>query len=249
MKTPYHNTHEFLSHISIDSVIFGFHENELKVLLLELKDIKKYALPGGFVKKDETIEEAASRMLKWRTGLDDIYLKQFKVYSSPQRSDNNPSISIIESLTPGIDISFYNDRFISIGFYALVEYTMVNPNPDELSTRCVWVNVDEVQDIIIDHAEIIKGALEALRIQLNYSPVGHKLLPQKFTMPELQKLYETILGKQLDRRNFQRKILSYNILNRLDEKRMGVAHKSPYLYEFDVENYQQALDDGLRSGW
>lgn len=249
MNTINHNNQDFLSHISIDSVVFGFHENELKVLLLELKGIKKYALPGGFVQKDETIENAASRILKWRTGLDEIYLKQFKVFSSPDRSNDNPSIPIIASLYPDMDMSFYNDRFISVGFYALVEYTMVNPNPDELSTRCVWIKVDEVQDIIIDHAKIIKGALEVLRIQLNYSPVGHKLLPQKFTMPELQKLYETILGKQLDRRNFQRKILSYNILNRLDEKRVGVAHKSPYLYEFDIENYQKALDDGLKSGW
>ena len=249
MNTINHNNQDFLSHISIDSVVFGFHENELKVLLLELKSIGKYALPGGFVQKNETIEDAASRILRWRTGLDEVFLKQFKVFSSPDRSKNNPTVPIIETLNPNADISFYDDRFISIGFYALVEYTLVNPNPDELSTRCVWVSVDEVEDIIIDHAEIIKGALEALRIQLNYSPVGHKLLPQKFTMPELQKLYETILGKKLDRRNFQRKILSYNILNRLDEKRVGVAHKSPYLYEFDVENYQQALEDGLRSGW
>ncbi|MBS2099797.1 NUDIX hydrolase [Carboxylicivirga linearis] len=249
MNTPYHNNQEFLSHISIDSVVFGFHENELKVLLLELKDLEKYALPGGFVKKDETIEDAASRILKWRTGLDEIFLQQFKVFSSPDRSKDNPTIPIIKSLIPNIDISFYNDRFISIGFFALVEYTLVNPNPDELSIKCEWVNIDDAKNVIIDHSDIINGALEALRIQLNYSPIGYNLLPQKFTMPELQKLYETILGKQLDRRNFQRKILSYNILNRLDEKRVGVAHKSPYLYEFDLENYQKALENGLKSGW
>nr|WP_321412446.1 NUDIX domain-containing protein [uncultured Carboxylicivirga sp.] len=249
MNTSSLNNQEFLSHISIDCVIFGFHENELKVLLLELKNSHQLSLPGGFVKNDETIEEAATRILEWRTGLNDIYLKQFKVFSAPERSKANPAVQIIKTLKPDMDISFFDSRFISIGFFALVEFTMVNPNPDDFSISCKWVNIDEITNTIIDHDQIIQEALTALRQQLNNSPIGHKLLPKKFTMPELQKLYETILGKQLDRRNFQRKILSYNLLNRLEEKRVGVAHKSPYLFEFNLENYEKALTEGLKNGW
>ena len=101
----------------------------------------------------------------------------------------------------------------------------------------------------MDHRQILDKALEALRLQIRYQPVGYNLLPEKFTMPELQKLYETILGGELDRRNFQRKILNAKILTRLPERRVGAAHKSPYLYQFNLENYNQALEEGLNGAW
>jgi hypothetical protein len=103
--------------------------------------------------------------------------------------------------------------------------------------------------LILDHDHILQTALSTLRLQLNYQPIGYNLLPRKFTMPELQKLYETILDKKLDRRNFQRKILSYDILRQLDEKRTGVAHKAPFLYSFNLKNYQKALRQGLGGEW
>jgi hypothetical protein len=101
----------------------------------------------------------------------------------------------------------------------------------------------------MDHGQIVQQALLTLRTHLRYEPVGYNLLPEKFTMPELQKLYETILGKKLDRRNFQRKMLSYDILKRLKQRREGVAHKAPYLYSFDLKKYSTALKDGFQSAW
>ncbi len=243
------NSGDLLNHISLDCVIFGFHENELKVLTLHLKTTKEYALPGGFVRKDESLENAAKRVLQERTGLDNIFLKQFKVFSDPLRSLNNPAVKDLTELDTETDTSFFDQRFISVGFYALVEFTEVNPTPDFLSDSCLWTNVKDEIRFMMDHNKIINEALDVLRVQLNYQPIGYNLLPEKFTMPELQKLYETILGKELDRRNFQRKILSYGILDKLNERRHGGAHKSPFLYKFNLRNYQSALNEGLSGGW
>lgn len=243
------HTHQFLNHISLDCVVFGFHDNQLKVLLIRMKYTKEWALPGGFVKEDESLEVAANRVLKDRTGLDNIFLKQFKVFSEPQRSDRNPAVKDLIDSGSNPDHEWFNQRFISIGFYALVDFSKAEPTPDFFSDLCAWKTLDEINTLILDHSQILNKALETLRLQLNYQPLGYNLLADKFTMPELQKLYETILGKELDRRNFQRKMLSYGILNKLQERKTGGAHKAPYLYEFNLENYQKALQNGLFGGW
>jgi ADP-ribose pyrophosphatase YjhB (NUDIX family) len=231
-------------------VLFGFHENQLKVLLLRMKFRAEWALPGGFVQKEESVENAAIRVLKQRTGIDHIFLQQFHVFSEPGRSKQREGIQALKKAgLLMIDEEWFRQRFISIGFYALVEFSQVTPKPDIFSDECTWHDLSEVRKLILDHNQILDKALEALRLQLNYQPIGYNLLPQKFTMPELQKLYEAILGKKLDRRNFQRKILAYGILKKLNERRSGLAHKSPDLYSFDLDKYHQALKEGLRGGW
>ncbi len=242
-------TSELLDHISMDCVIFGFHDNELKVLMLRLKKTETYALPGGFLKHDETLEQAAERTLKERTGLDNIFLRQFKVFSDPNRGKAVKIDPEFEENEPPEVVAFFKQRFISVGFYALVEFSKVDPKPDELSESCEWISPFAEVDMLLDHKDIIDKALKTLRLQLNQQPIGLKLLPRKFTMPQLQKLYETILGHELDRRNFQRKILSYKILTKLNERKTGGAHKAPFLYEFNKESYKKALEDGLSGSW
>jgi hypothetical protein len=122
----------------------------------------------------------------------------------------------------------------------------VQPVPDIFSDECDWFNIHSIPEMILDHENILKKALESLRLQLNFQPVGYNLLPLKFTMPELQKLYETILERKLDRRNFQRKIIDTGVLKRLDETKKGVAHKAPFYYKFDLRNYKKALKAGMR---
>jgi len=239
----------FLNHISLDCVVFGFHDNQLKVLLIRRKYTKQWALPGGFVREDESIEIAATRVLQERTGLDDIFLKQFNVFSEPERAKWNPTVQDVVDSGALSDQGWFDQRFISVGFYALVDFSSVEPTPDNISDLCEWKNLDEVGSLILDHNQILNKALETLRLQLNYQPLGYNLLADKFTMPELQKLYETILGKELDRRNFQRKMLTYDILIRLEERKTGGAHKAPYFYEFNLENYKKALKSGLYGGW
>ena len=239
----------FLHHISLDCVVFGFHHNQLKVLLIRRKYTKEWALPGGFVREDESIEVAAKRVLQERTGINDIFLKQFNVFSEPERAKRNPIVKDLGDSGAEPHPEWFNQRFISVGFYALVDFSKVEPTPDSISDLCAWKNLDNIDSLILDHSQILNKALETLRLQLNYQPLGYNLLPEKFTMPELQKLYETILAKELDRRNFQRRMLSYGILNKLEERKTGGAYKAPYLYEFNLENYQKALQNGLYGGW
>ncbi|HKB45037.1 MAG TPA: NUDIX domain-containing protein [Chitinophagaceae bacterium] len=240
----------YLPSLSLDCVIFGFHENQLKVLLLKIKNAREWALPGGFILKNEDVDEAAKRVLKERTGLTEIFLQQFNVFGKPKRSDANFHRKLLKK--DGIKIKddhWLLRRFVTVGYYALVEYSYVTPRPDTFSDECTWQDIDDLPHLMMDHRQILDKALETLRSHLNYHPVGYNFLPEKFTMPQLQKLYETILDKKLDRRNFQRKILSYGILKRLKEVKQGVAHKAPYLYSFNLQKYHKALKEGLQGGW
>jgi len=232
----------YLRHLSVDCVIFGFHENELKVLLIRWKD-GPWCLPGGFVKKEESINTSASRILQERTGLKDIFLQQFYVFGDPNREKNK--LEINEKLNG----SWIMDRFVTVGYYALVEYSKVKPKPDWLSDECTWWDIHSIPSLVYDHNEILEKALEVLQLSLNDHPIGYNLLPEKFTMPELQRLYETILDKAIDRRNFQKKLLSLDILVRLEERKTGGAHKAPYLYRFDKRKYDRALKEGLTGGF
>lgn len=241
---------QFLPQLSIDCVIFGFHDNTLKVLLLKMRHVAEWALPGGFIYRDEAVEDAAYRILKERTGLEHIFLQQFHVFGDPARSSGKTAIANFKK--EGIHIDKNNwmaQRFVTIGYYALVDFAKVQPQADSFSEACNWVSLDEVKPLMMDHSQILNKALETLRLQLNHQPIGYNLLPRKFTMPELQRLYETILNKSLDRRNFQRRMLAYGILKKLPETRRGVAHKAPFLYSFDMQRYRKALTEGLQGGW
>jgi ADP-ribose pyrophosphatase YjhB (NUDIX family) len=241
---------QFHPGISVDCVIFGFHEQQLKILLLKIDTVNKWALPGGFIKKTEPIEEAAYRVLQERTGVKDIFLQQFHVFGAPDRAD--ASIHQKRYQSYGVKIPKDNwliQRFITVGFYALVDFNEVKLQPTEHEADCQWIDIEYLNGLMMDHGDIVQKALETLRAQLAYLPIGKNLLPKKFTMPELQKLYETILNQKLDRRNFQRKLLSFGILNRLTETKKGGAHKAAYLYSFNDKKYQKALKEGLYGSW
>ncbi|WP_345247472.1 NUDIX hydrolase [Nibrella saemangeumensis] len=235
---------------SIDCAIFGFHANQLKVLLLKVKNTGRWALPGGFMLKNEDVETAAARLLKARTGLEHVFLRQFYLFGDLARNDEafNRQRLRKENIQASAE-HWFLQRFLTLGYYALVDFAQAVPRPDYISEDCAWWDLHEVPALMLDHNRILDKALETLRLQLTYQPIGYNLLPEKFTMTELQCLYETILGRKLDRRNFLRRIQSYGILRRLDERRDGVAHKPPYLYRFDLPAYEQALRQGLNGAW
>jgi 8-oxo-dGTP diphosphatase len=234
----------YLRHLSADCVIFGFHENELRVLLLKWKGDGPWCLPGGFVRHEDTLEQSATRIVSQRTGLDNIFMRQFHVFSDPKRERKKDTMSYAS-----FD-GWLMQRFITVGFYALVEFSKVSPKPDMFSSECKWWDIHSVpKGMFLDHNEIFEKALQTLRMSLNDHPIGYELLPAKFTMPELQRLYETILDRPLDRRNFQKKMLSLGILERLKERKMGGAHKAPYLYKFNKAKYDKALRQGLKGGF
>jgi 8-oxo-dGTP diphosphatase len=236
--------------LSVDCVIFGFHNSQLRVLLLNMKSTNTWALPGGFVLKEEGVDAAATRVLEDRTGLKNIFLQQFHLFGDPARNDVSYNKTILqqEAEIP-TENHWFLQRFVTLGYYALVNFQKAIPRPDAFSSDCSWWNLHELPPLALDHGQILAKALESMRLQLHYQPIGYQLLPPTFTMPELQALYETLLGRTLDRRNFQRKMLSFGILEKLPERKTGVAHKAPFLYRFQPEKYRQALEEGLKGGW
>ena len=231
----------YLPNISVDCVIFGFHDNKLKVLLLKWKDWGNWCIPGGFVRRNESLEDSANRILEERTGLSNIFLQQFHTFSDPQREKDKKPLKVAGEM-PG----WLMDRFITVGYWALVEFSKVTPRPDFLSEECRWWDIPKLPRLMYDHNQIVRKALETLRLSLNDHPVGYNLLGSKFTMPELQRLYETILGTNLDRRNFQKKMLALDVLEKLPERKTGGAYKSPFLYRFNKKKYQRAIKSGLK---
>lgn len=242
--------HGFLPSVSVDCVIFGFHEGELKVLLIKHRYRDMWSLPGGFVSKDEPCDAAAYRVLKDRTGVNDVFLQQFYAFGDTERYSKEFHIEDLQNDGLSVDENHWLiQRFVTIGYYALIDFLEVQQNTESLTENYAWWDLSNLPEFILDHKTILNKALTALRLQLRYQPIGYNLLPTKFTMPELQKLYETILGVKLDRRNFQRKILGYDILDKLDETKKGVPHKSPNYYQFNLDKYQKALENGLNTGW
>ena len=231
---------ECIHYLSLDCVVFGFHENHLKVLLLRWKETDAWSLPGGFIRKNESVDDAAQRCLQERTGLKKIYLQHFDNFGDVDRYDQTKTWKRINLNLSGIK---WSERTISLGYFALVEYSKVDPKPDFLTAECSWFNVTDIPSLLFDHNRITDVALQQLRMKLPYLPVKH-LLPANFTMPEFQKLYETILGRKLDARNFHRKIAATDILEKLDKRREGTPYKSPYLYRFSATKYAKALKEG-----
>ncbi|GLB49575.1 NUDIX hydrolase [Neptunitalea lumnitzerae] len=238
----------FLSNISVDNVIFGYHDKSLKVLLLHPTAIKKWALPGGYIYKDETIENAAIRVAKDRTGLDNLYFKQCKFYSDPNRTkDEEFNTQKLEDMTGyklGKDHWIFNQH-ISSCFYTLTDYSKVTPQGDYYASECLWFSINDLPPLMFDHKKMIKDALDILRIHLYHFPVGYELLPEKFTIPEIHSLYETLLNKSLDVRNFTKKLLKVGIVDKLDERKNIGAHRAPFLYKFNKDVYQDALENGM----
>jgi ADP-ribose pyrophosphatase YjhB (NUDIX family) len=179
-----------------------------------------------------------------------VYYRQFSTFGKVKRNDNHFSEEVVELLKISQkEKKWFLQRFVTIGYYALVDLLKIFPENVSSYEVVEWIDHKEVPELILDHKEILDKALDTLRIELNLMPIGYNLLPEKFTIAELQKLYETILDKKLDRRNFLRKITNIGILNKLDEKKNNVAHKAPSLYSFDKDKYEKVLKNGLNQGW
>lgn len=223
----------FIPHLAYDSVVFGFSGDKLKILIMEYHNTGLFALPGGFIRMNESLDDAVKRGLLERTGLKDIYLQQFYTFGSVERHQPQVMRTIITANgLPLADYSWLLDRYVTVAYYALINYKLVVPRPDEISDSCTWYNLDDLPPLILDHRHIVYKALAALRGNLDSHLVGLNLLPPVFTMNDLQKVYEVILGEKLHRGAFQRKMLSLGILERQAKKYSGGAHKAPYVYTF-----------------
>ena len=216
--------------LTVDCVIFGLDldEQHLKVMLVE-RDVEpfagRWAIPGGFVRKGETLEEAAARELREETGIADVYLEQLYTFGDPGRDPRG--------------------WVVSVAYYALVSPDKHSIHATTDARQARWFPVTDVPALAFDHDEILKTALARVRGKLTYAPVGFELLPRKFTVKQLQKLYEIVLGRKLDNRNFRKKIFGMDVLRQLDEWQRGVAHRAARLYKFDERKYKQLVKRGL----
>lgn len=228
-------------HVSVDCVIFGFDATELKVLIIERDAdlvtksnplFKHYSLPGNLVNDDEDLDHAAQRVLKELTGLDNIFLEQFYAFGDPNRVKDEADIQWLNSVR-----SDPKARVITVAYYSLVKLDNYKPHPSSFASSANWLPLASVPELAFDHNKILEKALSTLKLKLRMKPIGFELLPLKFTLGQLQKVYETILCTQLDKRNFRRKILSKGYIKPLTEKQKGVPHKRALLYEFDKAHY------------
>ena len=223
-------------HISVDCVIFGFDARQLKVLLIEREQLPKedrtlpsglLKLPGNLISDTEDIDYSAYRILKELTGVDNIFLKQFAVFANPNRLSNSNDLLWLRS-TSGLAI----ERVLTVAYYSLVKIDKGNPTRSLLA-KTHWLPVKNLPQLTFDHHLIIEKALDALRKELRTEPIGFEMLPKKFSIRQIQSLYEVILGNKLDNRNFRKRIGRLTYIVSLAEKEKSVNHKPAQLYKFD----------------
>jgi 8-oxo-dGTP diphosphatase len=221
---------KFDSAFSIDCVIFGFEAGELKVLLIERNEdpFKDWwALPGNLVENDEGIEGAAERILYELTGLRELHMEQFHTFGDVGRHPLG--------------------RVITVAYYALIRIIgkkEVKPIT-QYAKKAFWHSINDLPKLGFDHSQIFETSIQKLRRRLSYQPIAFELLPEKFTLTQLQLLYEAILNKKLDKRNFRKKMLSYGFLKELDEKQKGVSYRAAKLYKFDRRKYNKIFQNDM----
>jgi len=215
--------------VAVDCIIFGYDllEKEIKLLLFKrlIEPAKgKWSLEGGFVEENESLDEAASRILRKITGLESVYLKQSYSYGEIDRD-------------PG-------GRVISVAYFALIALRDINKDL-ALENGVHWRSISKLPELIFDHPKMVKRALTDLQNQVKVKPIGFELLPEKFTLVQLQDLYEAIYQRSVDKRNFRKKILKMGILEKLDEKEKETSKKGAYYFKFNKENYEKLKKDGF----
>ena len=238
----------YVPHVSLDCALFGYHEQQLKLLLIKHKALDRWCLPGGYIKRTEKLVEAANRNVKERTGIDNLFLQQFKTFGDPNRAQIEEFDAEKWYEVTGVRVpndSWLIDQTISVGFYAITDFSKTMFQKDILINDCAWFDINNLPPLEFDHDEMVREALHTMRVQLYHYPIGINMLPEKFTLSEIHMLYETLLGKKLDISNFPKKLIALGLLKKLNEKRNIGPHRSPHLYVFDKEKYNQALEDGL----
>jgi 8-oxo-dGTP diphosphatase len=214
--------------LTVDCVVFGFDDGDLKVLLIQRDQAPfkgKWALPGGFVNVDETIDTAARRELEEETGLKDVFLEQLYTFGDVRRDPR--------------------ERVVSVAHFALVPLSRHTPRAASDARNALWFGVSDLPSLAFDHDQIVATAIARLKGKVRYQPIGFELLPAKFTLSQLQHLYEAILERILDKRNFRKKILGMDLLVETDEVEQDVAHRAARLFRFDENKYNRLVKRGF----
>ncbi len=214
--------------LTVDCVVFGMDDKHLKVMLIQraLPPFEgEWALPGGFVRVDETVDEAARRELEEETGLRHLFLEQLYTFGAVDRDPR--------------------ERVVSVAYYALVNLADHRVQAATDARQAAWFSAHDVPALAFDHSDILAAALVRLRGKLSYQPIGFELLPKRFALSRLQHLYEAVLERELDKRNFRKKVLATGLLVETDETQQDVAHRAARLFRFDERKYRQLARDGF----
>ena len=236
---------ELNPNVSVDCVIFGFDLEQLTVLLIDRGEISsafgpRLALPGNLIYDNENLDMAANRVLDELTGLNNIYLEQVGAFGDPDRIHKESDREWLKSIRAEPEA-----RVITVAYFTLVPMSDYKPQASSFAKNADWVPLNEIKELAFDHFEILQAAKEKLKQKIKIQPIGFNLLPEKFTLSQLHRLYESILDKPLDKRNFRRKIQKLDILTSLREKQRGVPHKPSLLYKFNEEKYQELTQTGF----
>jgi 8-oxo-dGTP diphosphatase len=214
--------------LAVDCVVFGLDEGDLKVMLIRrnLPPFQgRWAFPGGFVRIDETTEEAARRELREETGMDQVFLEQLYTFSDLNRDPR--------------------ERVVSVAYYALIRLSNFKVQAATDASDANWFQLNEIPKLPFDHKSILDTAYDRLKTKVRYQPIGFELLPLTFTLTQLQKLYESVLARPIDKRNFRKKILNMDILFETGEMQSAVAHRAARLYRFNKKQYQALVKNGF----
>ncbi len=214
--------------LTVDCVVFGLDDESLKVMLIEraIKPFKgKWALPGGFVNVGESLDDAAERELREETGLRQVFLEQLYTFGNPKRDPR--------------------EHVVSVAYFALTNLEGHDVKADTDAANAAWFAVDDLPQLAFDHEAIVEAALDRLKGKVRYRPVGFELLPEKFTLTQMQKMYEMILEKEMDKRNFRKKVLKLGVLRDTNEVQKDVSHRAAKLYEFDEKAYRKLEKAGI----
>jgi 8-oxo-dGTP diphosphatase len=235
---------ELNPNVSVDCVIFGFDLEKLNVLVIDrgenqLAENVRLALPGNLIYNNENLEQAAYRVLEELTSLKDIYLEQIGAFGDPNRICKEADRAWLQSIRAEPEA-----RVITVAFFSLVKMEDYMPHAASFAKNAAWIPANEITDLAFDHYDILQAARNKLKEKIKIQPIGFNLLPEKFTLSQLHKLYESILDKELDKRNFRRKVQKLDILTQLNEKQEGVPHKPSELYKFNEEKYQEITQNG-----
>ncbi|WP_298756278.1 NUDIX domain-containing protein [uncultured Psychroserpens sp.] len=214
--------------LTVDAVVFGYEEGEISVLLIKRKydPFKgKWAIPGGFVLNDESLEDAVERELQEETGVKISYLEQLYTFGKPSRDPRG--------------------RVVSVAYFGLVRPNTFKIFASTDAVEVAWFNIKELPELAFDHKDILKIAIERLQGKITYEPIGFELLDKKFPFSDLEKLYTTLLGREIDRRNFRKKIIGLNVLDELDEKISKGSGRPANLFQFNQKRYFQLKKEGI----
>ena len=226
-------------HISVDCVVFGYENNELKVLLINRNEAgksseypDKFKLPGNLIARKQTLSNSAKGVLQEYTGLTNIFLKQFEVFDDPNRLQPKSDLEWLQ-----VSSHTFVDRVITIAYYSLIKIDESLQTELSKTYNAQWISVNEVPDLVFDHKLIIEKALDTLKRGFLTDPLCFELLPEKFTLNQLQSLYESVLGFDLDNRNFRKKIAKAKYIQALSEWEKDVSHRPSQLYFFDKTEF------------